>query len=257
MERQRRRSWKWWLANAMIIAGVLVLAYPFGTWAYTWFVQRGLRADLEQADPHFAQVSGLLDAGGLTLVTIPSTTSTAPAGPVVTLPQVTSESVWLSQLRALETAAAAFAASVRGKPGTAIGRIVLPAIGLDVVMVEGVEGRDLREGPGHWPETPFPGQGGHFVVSGHRTTYGAPFLKLNKVVVGDELYLVLPYAVLKYRVTRVIVVSPRDMKDVASFGKEMVSLAACHPLYSARQRIVVQGEMTGFALAAGVLPYRR
>lgn len=66
--------------------------------------------------------------------------------------------------------------------------------------------------------------------------------------------MVLPYAVVKYKFTKVIVVNPRDMKDVAASGREMVSLAACHPLYSARQRIVVQGEMTGFALAADALP---
>ena len=48
-------------------------------------------------------------------------------------------------------------------------------------MLEGTNTGDLREGPGHWPETPFPGQGGNFVVSGHRTTYGAPFRKLDKL----------------------------------------------------------------------------
>lgn len=237
----------------MIIAGVLVLAYPFGTWAYTWLVQRGLRAELEQTDPRFMETSRLLDAGDLTLVEVPAGADSSPSQPSVS-PQHDSDPAWLVELRALGAAATAFADSVRGRPGTPIGRIVLPAIGLDVVMVEGVEGRDLREGPGHWPETPFPGQGGHFVVSGHRTTYGAPFLKLNKVVVGDDIYLLLPYAVVKYKVTKVIVVDPRDMKDVAASGKEMVSLAACHPLYSARQRIVVQGEMTGFALAADALP---
>ena len=115
-------------------------------------------------------------------------------------------------------------------------------------MVEGTGKGDLREGPGHWPETPFPGQGGNFVVSGHRTTYGAPFLKLNKVKVGDEIDLVLPYGVARYAVTRIVIVLPTQVDTVAQLGKEQVSLAACHPIYSASHRIVVQGDLTAFQL---------
>jgi sortase A len=115
-------------------------------------------------------------------------------------------------------------------------------------MVEGTGTGDLKQGPGHWAETPFPGQGGNFVVSGHRTTYGAPFFKLNDVKVGDEVDLVLPYAVARYTVTRVVIVSPDQVDTVAQLGREQVSLAACHPIYSAKQRIVVQGDLTSFKL---------
>jgi sortase A len=86
------------------------------------------------------------------------------------------------------------------------------------------------------------------VVSGHRTTYGAPFRKLNKVEVGDEIDLVLPYGVARYTVTRVVIVLPTEVDEVAQLGREQVSLAACHPLYSAKQRIVVQGDLTSFKL---------
>ena len=86
------------------------------------------------------------------------------------------------------------------------------------------------------------------MISGHRTTYGAPFLKLNSVKVGDEIDVVLPYAVARYVVTRVVIVDPKDMKSVAQLGKEQISLAACHPIFSARQRIVVQGDLVGFKL---------
>ena len=48
---KKRRSWKRWVANLMIIAGVLLLAYPLGTWAYTWYEQRGLREQLESENP--------------------------------------------------------------------------------------------------------------------------------------------------------------------------------------------------------------
>ena len=86
-------------------------------------------------------------------------------------------------------------------------------------MLEGTDTRDLREGPGHWPETPLPGQGGNFVVSGHRTTYGAPFRKFDKVKEGDLVDLVLPYAVARYRVSRVVIVKPNEMEVVAQLGQ--------------------------------------
>ena len=54
-------------------------------------------------------------------------------------------------------------------------QIVIPAIGVDWVFVEGVSVADLKDGPGHYPETPMPGQAGNAAIAGHRTTYGAPF----------------------------------------------------------------------------------
>jgi len=152
----------------------------------------------------------------------------------------------LSELANLREAAQAFERSV--KAGQPIGRIVIPAIGVDVVMVEGTGKTDLKQGPGHWPETPFPGEGGNFVVSGHRTTYGAPFRRLNDLKPGDDIFAVLPYSLVHYQVTDVFIVYPDEVETVAQRGQEQISLAACHPLYSAKKRIVVQGDMVGFVL---------
>jgi sortase A len=156
------------------------------------------------------------------------------------------------QFETLRASAREFRLSVTGQRGKAIGRIVIPSIGVDVVMVEGdyedASETYLKVGPGHWPETPFPGEGGSFVVSGHRTTWGAPFFKLNELQPGDLIQLVLPYAVVKYAVTQVIVVDPDDVEVVADQGKEQVSLVACHPIYRATERIVAQGDLTGFVL---------
>ena len=73
-------------------------------------------------------------------------------------------------------------------------------------------------------------------------------MKLNKVKVGDEIDVVLPYAIVRYAVTRSSSSDPKDMDSVAQLGHEQISLAACHPIASARQRIVVQGDMVGFKL---------
>lgn len=243
--RKPRRRWLRWAANLLIIAGVLLLAYPIATWAYTWYEQRQLRHELVESNPGLAEAQAALEAGDLIpavpqATTAPGTTPTAGVDPV--------EAERLAQLAAFKAAADQFDATVGYNTRTPLGRVVIPSIGVDVVMVEGYGKGELREGPGHWPETPFPGQGGNFVVSGHRTTYGAPFRKLNKVEIGDIIDLVLPYGVARYVVTKSVIVYPKEVESVAQAGKEQVSLAACHPIYSARQRIVVQGDLVAFKL---------
>jgi len=249
---KKRRSWKRWLANLMIVAGVLLLAYPLGTWGYTWFQQRALRHQLEATSPQITALAADLSASDFIPVETTATTTEASVGGAETdaaaVAAAAAAAERYAELASFKAAADAFAGSVSGKTGEPIGKIVIPSIGMDVIMVEGTGTGDLREGPGHWPETPFPGQGGNFVVSGHRTTYGAPFLKLNKVKVGDEIDLVLPYGVARYTVSRVVIVLPTQVEEVAQLGREQVSLAACHPIYSAKQRIVVQGDLTSFKL---------
>ena len=68
--------------------------------------------------------------------------------------------------------------------GEATARIVIPAIGVDKIVVEGVSLADLKKGPGHYPETPLPGQEGNAAIAGHRTTYGAPFHRLDELQAG-------------------------------------------------------------------------
>jgi LPXTG-site transpeptidase (sortase) family protein len=252
---KRRRSWKRWLANLMILAGVLLLMYPLGTWAYTWFQQRELRQQLTQASPQITSQGADLARGDFVPIEIQAriaqqASASAAEIAAAEAAAAAAEAERQAQLAAFRAASVAFEQSVAGRTGVAIGKIIVPSIGVDVIMVEGTGKGDLKEGPGHWPETPFPGQGGNFVVSGHRTTYGGPFMKLNKVEVGDEIDLVLPYAVAHYTVTRVIIVLPTEVEEVAQRGIEQVSLAACHPIYSAKQRIVVQGDLTSFKLIA-------
>ncbi len=74
--------------------------------------------------------------------------------------------------------------------GDGIARIVIPKLGLDAIVVElaGLDDEDsLKLGPGHIPSTAYPGGSGNVVISGHRTTYGAPFKYINELVPGDEM----------------------------------------------------------------------
>jgi sortase A len=141
--------------------------------------------------------------------------------------------------------------------GEAFARIIIPAINVDQISVEGVSVEDLRKGPGHYPTTPNPGQAGNAAIAGHRTTYGAPFHRLDELNPGDPIFVTTAQGVFEYQVLGFedpgggpergyFVVRPidtwvLDQKD----GQNILTLTACHPKYSSRQRIIVQAELVG------------
>jgi sortase A len=121
--------------------------------------------------------------------------------------------------------------------GEAIGRIRIPSIDLDVIAVQGTDTASLQKGPGHYPETPFPGQIGTSAFAGHRTTYLAPFRHLDELKPGDEIDVELPYANFAYRVQKTRIVDASAVNIIHKVPYERLVLTACHPLYSAAQRI--------------------
>jgi sortase A len=129
----------------------------------------------------------------------------------------------------------------RSHTGDPIGRIKIKRLGINFVVVEGTKADDLRKGPGHYGDTPFPGIHGTVAIAGHRTTYLAPFRKLNKMHKGDLIKLEMPYGEYTYKVQRKPeIVNPDAVEYVTGRKRyDRLALTACHPLYSAKQRIVV------------------
>ena len=127
----------------------------------------------------------------------------------------------------------------RTDDGDAVGRLRIDRIGLSSVVIEGTNADDLRRGPGHYPATPFPGQRGTVGIAGHRTTYGAPFRRIDKVRRGDEIVVTMPYGRFTYRAERTRIVKPTDVWVTQRVSYDRLILSACHPLYSAAKRIVV------------------
>jgi sortase A len=123
--------------------------------------------------------------------------------------------------------------------GVAAGRIRIPEIGANFVVLDGTSDAYLRKGPGFFPETPFPGSGGTTAIAGHRTTYGAPFRSIDDLDRGDAIVVEMPYARFEYRVERTRIVDPDALWVTERVGYERLVLSACHPLYSAAQRVVV------------------
>ncbi len=141
-----------------------------------------------------------------------------------------------------------------GKP---LARIVIPDINVDWIVVEGVSVEDLRKGPGHYTTTPNPGQAGNAAIAGHRTTYGAPFHRVDELEPGDQIFVTTAQGVFEYRVigfdeTRrrggdlgYFIVDPSETQVLDQGDENILTLTACHPKYSARQRIIVQAELVG------------
>jgi sortase A len=129
--------------------------------------------------------------------------------------------------------------------GDALGKIVIPKIGVSEYVVEGTDTADLRKGPGHYPATPLPGEHGTVGIAGHRTTYGAPFRNLDHLRRGDRIRIELPYGTFLYRVEKTQVVDDSALWITKSVRYDRLVLSACHPLYSAAQRIVAFARLVG------------
>lgn len=155
------------------------------------------------------------------------------------------------------------------EPGEPIGQIQIPAIGVDFIVLEGVDLPILNDGPGHFPETPLPGQPGNAAIAGHRTTFAAPFNRLDELSPGDEIEVTTLQGTFSYEVMAQAgvtegeqaaaeqgpavveagpahyVVRPDAVEILADRGDDRLTLMACHPKYSAAERIVVEAELVG------------
>ena len=208
------------LGDVLLIAGGLVLAYPFWSAGYAQVLQGRLDNAYRHEQRSFAAV--------------------AAAQPRVHK---------MSRAESVRRLALLYRAHLRS--GDPLGRLRIPAIGLDRLILQGVSGHGLdpagdvpllRAGPVHYGATALPGLGEPFAMAGHRTTYAAPFYKLDELRPGDFIYVDTPYAHFRYRVAKKTVVVPTDVGVLADRGYALV-LTTCTPPYSASHRLVVWGKL--------------
>jgi sortase A len=129
--------------------------------------------------------------------------------------------------------------------GNPIGKIVIPSLGVDFVVVNGTDASDLESGPGLYRETTFPGIAGTTLIAGHRTTYLAPFRHIDSLRTGNTIRLDMPYGRFTYTVIGHRVVAPTAVATAtAEVGYSRVVLSACTPLFSAAKRLLVIGRLT-------------
>jgi len=124
------------------------------------------------------------------------------------------------------------------------GRLVIEKMQLDAVVVRGVDTEALRRGPGWMPYTDIPGETGNVGIAAHRTTYGAPFFRLDELESGDTIYFYSPFRRYTYVVAEKYQVTPDQVEVVETTEEPRITLSACHPPYSARYRLIVHGDLT-------------
>ena len=211
------------LGRILLSAGVLILLFVayqlWGTGIAESHSQAVLRQRLD------AQLHGAKHNPSTTTTTTPSSSTTT------TAPGATDQ----------PTVGPSISAPNDGNP---IGLMRIAKIGLNKVIVQGTSTTDLRQGPGHYPGTPLPGEIGNAAIAGHRTTYGAPFYNLDKLAPGDTIEITTVQGAFTYRVTRTLVVSPTDTSVVDNTTTPELTLTTCNPRFSASQRLVVHAELT-------------
>ncbi len=132
--------------------------------------------------------------------------------------------------------------------GSLFGHLVIPRIGLNDYVVEGVGAAQLAEGPGHYPGTAQIGGKGNVGIAGHRTTHGAPFYNLNELQPGDLIYLTnLAGQTFTYKVTTHFIVVPSDGSVLNPTTVRSLTLTTCNPRFSATNRLVVQATLVAGA----------
>lgn len=131
-------------------------------------------------------------------------------------------------------------------------------------LAEGVSLEEVLnvKGVGHYPETALPGQVGNFSVAGHRNTYGRAFEEIASLETEDAIVVETAEAFYVYEVTESLIVMPEDVEVIAPTPgqpdveptEEMLTLTACHPMYSARERYIVHAEFAYWTDRADGIP---
>ena len=202
------------IGRAMIAAGTLILLFVayqlWGTGIHTARAQDDLQSQFEDQAAEYAEQNPVEE---------PAADNETPVSTVIPPPPVT---------------------------GDVIGRIEIPRIGVDWYFLQGVGLDVLKDGPGHYENTPLPGEEGNAALAGHRTTYGQPFHRIDELGPGDRIvvtYITGARFVYEYRETTIV--SPGQVEVLDNSEDNRLTLTACHPKYSAAERIVVTSRLVG------------
>jgi sortase A len=129
--------------------------------------------------------------------------------------------------------------------GSPVALLELPDLGVHAMVVEGTDGNQLKRGPGHLRSSLLPGEPGHAVIVGRRTTYGAPFKHLNLLRAGDRIVATTPYGRFVFRVRSVRKLDPGKADNLQTSKNGLLSLATSDPPYAPHGALVVDSELTG------------
>ena len=220
-------DWRWvvgGIGRTLITLGLLMFAFVgyqlWGTGIQTARAQNSLESDWNR----------LMEA----TTTSPATTSTLPATTTTVAGGVAPATTDSTAPTTSTTSTLPVAAPPPTGNGDVVARLMIPKIDLDWFVVQGVTKHDLAKGPGHFRETPMPGQLGNAAIAGHRTTHGAPFGDLDELEPGDQITVETLSGTFVYEVTNTLIVNPDEYGLVIPTTDPTVAtltLATCHPEY--------------------------
>ncbi|HEX3088485.1 MAG TPA: class E sortase [Ilumatobacteraceae bacterium] len=227
-------DWRWvvgGIGRTLITLGLLMFAFVayqlWGTGIQTAQAQRSLSKEF---DEQIADIDPVTTTTPTTTTAPPDATTLPvdPAAPTTTVAPVLPE-------------AKPIPPEEKG-----VARLIIPRMDLNRIVVEGATADALTKGPGHFPETPLPGQLGNAAIAGHRTTHLHPFFDIDKLQPGDEITVITLNGRYVYHVTGTEVVGPEDYAAViptTDVTKATLTLVSCTPRYSATNRIVVHADL--------------
>lgn len=238
------------LGRTLVVIGLLMLGFVgyqlWGTGIETARAQADLR---ERLDERLAPVAADQVASAATVDETAIPTSTVAPVPTSTTADVVGAETSTTSTETPATAAGEpSVTATRAEPflpGDPIARLEMPSIGTDHIVVAGIGVEELRLGPGHFPDTPLPGQLGNAAIAGHRTTYGQPFHDVDRLVVGDDIVVTTEAGRFTYVVDDIAIVLPSDYQVVSTVDRSRatLTLTSCHPKWSAAQRIIVHADL--------------
>ena len=154
----------------------------------------------------------------------------------------------LSEQRAQDDLQRTFMSQAPAVPayGDPVTRIEIPKLGVSKIVVAGVDFEALQKGPGLFDGSPLPGQVGNVAIAGHRTSYGAPFSRINELTLGDEIVLTRAGSTFTYIVSeKPFVVKPSQVEVVKTIDNttSQLTLVTCHPKWTSAQRMIVKAKL--------------
>ena len=214
------------VGRTLIAAGTLILLFvAYQLWGTGLQEAKSQKALSKQFEEQLASIE---------TSTTTSTTTPTTAAPAGTTPEIV---VVKSEPRTVDVPLPA--------EGDPIAKIKIPSIGVTRTVVSGIGLDQLKRGPGHYPQTPLPGQKGNVAIAGHRTTYGQPFHNVDKVKNGDQVIFETAQGTFVYEITETKIVSDEQTEILEDKGDNRITLIACHPKYSAAERIILIGKLVG------------
>jgi sortase A len=134
-----------------------------------------------------------------------------------------------------------------GKPLQPLAVLWIPALHLEVPVLEGTDAVTLNRGVGRIAGTSFPGQGGNIGIAGHRDGF---FRKLKDIRNGDTIELVTIAETDVFVVDQIRITSPADVSVLRPRAKHSLTLVTCYPFYfigPAPNRYIVEASLKGQA----------